>query len=72
MRPHFQNRDLIIFETQRRKETGGGSRYCGWFVDSIHHFTNEKGSGAEMFSIHGPGIVTGVAPVNLIPLPSFC
>ena len=40
-------------------------------MDSIHHFTNEKGSGAEMCSILGSGIVTGVAPVNLIPRPSF-
>ena len=41
-------------------------------MDSIHHFTNEKGSGAEMCSILGSGNVTGVAPVNLIPRPSFC
>lgn len=39
-------------------------------MDSIHHFTNEKGSEAEMCSILGSGIVTGVAPVNLIPRPS--
>ena len=40
-------------------------------MDSIRHLGNEKGNGAEMFSIHGSGIVTGVAPVNLIPRPYF-
>ena len=38
-------------------------------MDSIHHFTNEKGSEAEMCSILGSGIVTGVALVkSLVPL----
>ena len=51
---------------------GLGGRYCGWLVDSIYHFRDEKGSVAEMRSIHGSGLVTGVAPVDLIPHPSFC
>ena len=49
-----------------------GGRYCCWLVDAIRHLRNEKESGAEMCSIHGSGIVTGDALVDLISCPSYC